>query len=115
MHRAAVEQALLSKDLSAKIRAVELALARGANILDAVMTRKHERETELDSRCRDMYIQHHEASAKMYRHLFQVGIRARDDEEGAREDDARSMRREAPGHEAPGQGHEALEHKGTRH
>mmetsp|Transcript_32992 Transcript_32992/g.78679 ORF Transcript_32992/g.78679 Transcript_32992/m.78679 type:complete len:823 (+) Transcript_32992:113-2581(+) len=65
-------QALLSKDLSAKIRAVELALARGANILDAVMTRKHERETELDSRCRDMYIHHHEASAKMYRHLFQV-------------------------------------------
>jgi chromosome segregation ATPase len=36
-------QALLSKDLGSKVRAVELALARGCNILDAVMTRKHER------------------------------------------------------------------------
>ena len=35
-----------------QIRAIELALARGCNILDAVMTRKHERETELDSKSR---------------------------------------------------------------
>jgi hypothetical protein len=65
-------QGLLAKDLTAKIRAVELALARGANILDAVMSRKHDRETELDSRCRDMYIQQHEACVKMYRHFFQT-------------------------------------------
>jgi len=64
-------QALLAKDLASKVRSVELALARGANILDAVMTRKHERESELDSRCRDMFIQHHDVSSKMYRHLFQ--------------------------------------------
>ncbi|KAJ1479837.1 hypothetical protein T484DRAFT_1812823 [Baffinella frigidus] len=59
-------QALLSKDLASKVRAVELALARGANILDAVMTRKHERESELDSRCRDMFIQHHDVSSKIH-------------------------------------------------
>ena len=29
------------------------------------MTRKHERESELDSRCRDMFIQHHDVSSKM--------------------------------------------------
>ena len=40
-------QTLLSKDLNQKVKAVELALARGCNILDAVMTRKHERETEV--------------------------------------------------------------------
>ena len=57
-------QSLLAKDLAAKTRAVELALARGANILDAVMSRKHDRETELDSRCRDMYIAQHEVPAR---------------------------------------------------
>ena len=62
----------MAKDLTAKIRAVELALARGANILDAVMSRKHDRETELDSRCRDMYIQQHEVCVKMYRHFYQM-------------------------------------------
>jgi len=36
------------------------------------MTRKHERETDLDSKCRDMFLQQHEASVKMYRYLFQV-------------------------------------------
>ena len=65
-------QALLSKDLNQKVKAVELALARGCNILDAVMTRKHERETDLDLKCRDMFLQQHEASVKMYRYLFQV-------------------------------------------
>ena len=65
-------QQLLSKDLNQKIKAVELALARGCNILDAVMTRKHERETELDIKCRDMFLQQHEDSVKMYRYLFQV-------------------------------------------
>ncbi|EKX34575.1 hypothetical protein GUITHDRAFT_147098 [Guillardia theta CCMP2712] len=65
-------KALIAKDLTAKIRAVELALARGCNILDSVMTRKHERETELDSKCREMFIQHHEANSRMYRYLYQV-------------------------------------------
>uniref|UniRef100_A0A7S0ETH0 Uncharacterized protein n=1 Tax=Hanusia phi TaxID=3032 RepID=A0A7S0ETH0_9CRYP len=65
-------QSLIAKDLTAKIRAVELALARGCNILDSVMTRKHERETELDSKCREMFIQHHEANSRMYRYLYQV-------------------------------------------
>lgn len=65
-------QSLLSKDLNQKVKAVELALARGCNILDAVMTRKHERETDLDSKCRDMFLQQHEASVKMYRYLFQI-------------------------------------------
>ncbi len=65
-------QTLMAKDLTAKVRAVELALARGANILDAVMSRKHDRETELDSRCRDMYIQQHEVCVKMYRHFYQM-------------------------------------------
>eukprot|EP00283_Hemiselmis_rufescens_P010123 CAMPEP_0173431904 /NCGR_PEP_ID=MMETSP1357-20121228/9893_1 /TAXON_ID=77926 /ORGANISM="Hemiselmis rufescens, Strain PCC563" /LENGTH=804 /DNA_ID=CAMNT_0014396435 /DNA_START=167 /DNA_END=2577 /DNA_ORIENTATION=+ len=65
-------QALMNKDMSAKIRSVELALARGCNILDAVLTRKHERETDLDSKSRDMYIQHHEACVKMYRHFAQI-------------------------------------------
>lgn len=55
-----------------QVRAVELALARGCNILDAVMTRKHERETDLDSKSRDMYIQHHESCVKMYRHFAQI-------------------------------------------
>ena len=57
-------QSLLAKDLAAKTRAVELALARGANILDAVMSRKHDRETELDSRCRDRYVAQHEVPAR---------------------------------------------------
>eukprot|EP00281_Chroomonas_sp_CCMP1168_P001031 CAMPEP_0206256554 /NCGR_PEP_ID=MMETSP0047_2-20121206/24839_1 /ASSEMBLY_ACC=CAM_ASM_000192 /TAXON_ID=195065 /ORGANISM="Chroomonas mesostigmatica_cf, Strain CCMP1168" /LENGTH=802 /DNA_ID=CAMNT_0053683021 /DNA_START=107 /DNA_END=2515 /DNA_ORIENTATION=+ len=65
-------QALMSKDLNAKVRSVELALARGCNILDAVMTRKHERETELDSKSRDMYIQHHDACVNMYRHFAHI-------------------------------------------
>ena len=65
-------QSLLAKDLAAKTRSVELALARGANILDAVMSRKHDRETELDSRCRDMYIQQHDVCVKMYKHFFQM-------------------------------------------
>ena len=65
-------QSLLSKDLNQKVKAVELALARGCNILDAVMTRKHERETDLDAKCRDMFLQQHEASVKMYRYLFQI-------------------------------------------
>ena len=68
-------QQLLSKDLNQKIKAVELALARGCNILDAVMTRKHERETELDIKCRDMFLQQHDDSVKMYRYLFQVMMR----------------------------------------
>jgi uncharacterized protein YaaR (DUF327 family) len=40
--------------------------------LDAVMSRKHDRETELDSRCRDMYIQQHDVCVKMYKHFFQM-------------------------------------------
>ena len=52
-------------DVASRLRLVRI---EGCNS----RTRKHERETELDSKCRDMFLQQHEASVKMYRYLFQV-------------------------------------------
>ncbi len=76
---------MMAKDVTAKIRAVELALARGANILDAVMSRKHNREAELDICGRDMYIQQHEVSVKVYRHFYQMLRAKEDDSDGLEE------------------------------
>ena len=65
-------QMLLKEDLQAKTKAVELAIARGAQILDAIMVRKHELENELDEKCRAMFVHHHQSSVSLYRHLFQT-------------------------------------------
>jgi hypothetical protein len=65
-------QMLLKDDLQAKTKAVELAIARGAQILDAITVRKHELENELDEKCRAMFVHHHQSSVCLYRYLFQT-------------------------------------------